>query len=590
MLNTNLRKLIQFKLIPWIKLAGTRNGYSSNESKVKKRLISLLTIGLIISGISNIVLFNQLINISPAPSNSIFLHATNLIPTSLDPLNASDSGSKDVIHQVCEGLFAYDLRDLNLPRINHLAEQYFWENQTTLQIKIREGINFHDGSQFNALAVKWNLDRINYFINATGNLPSNTPKAKLASLFFLPDYITPIINRTEVVKNFNITIYLNAPFSPLLNLFCHQACYMISPKSADATSYIQLDGDLVGTGPFMFNSYNKFPHWEGKIKFGEVKFTRWEGYWRNLPHFEELIFILTDEEYGIGADWYTNIAPWSWCCGEEPPETITFKLFTADTGIPDLSYYYLGLNNKIYNATWRKAMCLAINYSYVADFLKVNVISANSPISPGFIAAYNLSAQTSYNITKARTLMQSMGFGTGFTTDAEWIAVAESTSPFLSIPYTYNLGNEFREDLFTAIPEWFKLIGIEVQDDGVTWSQYINYLYYDRDHLGAFVQYMDLDCLDPYHMLNQLFNPNSDSNFAQVNDPWINTKLSLALNTSDEVSRNNIYKDIQGYITETAFYHAPLLHRKLHFIHSAKIHNPIYNVLSLFEAYYMYRV
>ena len=217
MLNTNLRIFVPFKLIPWKNLPGSRSGYSSKESKAKNTVIVLLIVVLIVSGIFNIVLSNQLIYNPTAPgipSSSIFRNAVRSGPTSLDPLNASDSISKDVIHQVCEGLFAYDLRDLNLLRINHLAEQYFWKNHTTLQIKIREGINFHDGYPFDASAVKWNLDRINYFINATGNLPSNTPKAKIASLFFLPDCITPIINRTEVVNNFNITIYLNAPSVP----------------------------------------------------------------------------------------------------------------------------------------------------------------------------------------------------------------------------------------------------------------------------------------------------------------------------------------------------------------------------------------
>ena len=59
--------------------------------------------------------------------------------------------------------------DVNLPRINLLAESYYWKNKTCLQIKLREGIHFHDSTLFNASAAKWNLDRLLYLTNCTGN-------------------------------------------------------------------------------------------------------------------------------------------------------------------------------------------------------------------------------------------------------------------------------------------------------------------------------------------------------------------------------------------------------------------------------------
>ncbi|MBY9003069.1 MAG: ABC transporter substrate-binding protein [Candidatus Lokiarchaeota archaeon] len=554
----------------------------------KKNVISsFLLIALIISGVSNIIIFNNISQEDPTDF-STFRRQIYSSFSSIEPLNSTDSISKDVVHQVCEGLFTYDLRDISLPRINHLAEDYFWKNQTMLQVKVREGVLFHDGYPFNASAVKWNLDRINYLINATRTLSSDLKLPLSASLFFLQDGITPIINRTVVETELNVSIYLNSPFSPFLNLLCHQASSMLSPKSTPATRLIQLNEDLIGTGPFIFDSCT-----QDDSSKEAVHFSRWDGYWRNLPHFEKMIFG-TFEYFGCTyfgqceIDWYHFINLWldSWL-----PDNLKFKSFTDDTGLPKLTYQYLGFNNKVYNATWRKVMCLAFNYSNVLDVIRLgNGIRAKSPISASFGAAYNISVQNSYNITKARNIMQSMGFGTGFTTDAEWISIAESISPFLSIPYTYNLGNQFREDLFTAVHIWFKLIGIEVQDDGVTFAEYLNYLYDDRDHLGIYSVGFVPDYLDPYNTLDKLFNPNSDLNFAQVDDPWVNSKLLLALNTPDEATRNNIYKDIQWYLTEVGCFHAPLYHPKITVLHSAKIYNTPYNALDLFEAYYMYRI
>ena len=56
-------------------------------------------------------------------------------PFTIDPVNSWDSASNNVIGQVCEGLFGYNLSDYSLPRVNWLAEEYWWENDVTLQVK-----------------------------------------------------------------------------------------------------------------------------------------------------------------------------------------------------------------------------------------------------------------------------------------------------------------------------------------------------------------------------------------------------------------------------------------------------------------------
>ena len=72
-------------------------------------------------------------------------------------------------------------------------------------------------------------------------------------------------------------------------------------------------------------------------------------------------------------------------------------------------------------------MSWAINYTYVIDVMRLgNAYRCVSPVSPGYGAAYNASAVAFapfYNITKAREIMVSMGFGDMGWTDAQWIAV-----------------------------------------------------------------------------------------------------------------------------------------------------------------------
>jgi len=55
-------------------------------------------------------------------------------PNTLEPVESWDSASNDVLEQVVETLFFYNLTDLDLPRINLLAESYHWVDTTHLQI------------------------------------------------------------------------------------------------------------------------------------------------------------------------------------------------------------------------------------------------------------------------------------------------------------------------------------------------------------------------------------------------------------------------------------------------------------------------
>ena len=112
----------------------------------------------------------MIINRSPPSIEELpdFVIGTFSGPRTLELVDSWDKGSNDVLHQVVETLFSHDLYDINLPRVNKLAYSYWWENNTSLQIRLREGILFHDSTPFNAEAVKWNLDRLQYLINATG--------------------------------------------------------------------------------------------------------------------------------------------------------------------------------------------------------------------------------------------------------------------------------------------------------------------------------------------------------------------------------------------------------------------------------------
>lgn len=538
----------------------------------KDIVMMVLLIVIIISGISIIYLTFIATQPLPSESTSTLIVGTYSGPHTLDPVDSWDMHSSQVINQVCETLFARDLNNSHLPRINKLTEDYFWKNLTTLHLKVQEGVKFHDDYLFNASTVKWNIDRLLYLTNCSGN---NMGEVAITQyLWMLPDGVTPIINRIEVINEFNISIYLNAPFAPLLDLLCHETSSMLSPQSTPATSFISLNkGKLVGTGPFKFDSFTS----------EEVILSRWEGYWRNLAYFDKIKFvIIPDSEERINAmlnnqiDYLIDFNK-SFISAFEADDDVYVKHFTDDTDISSFAYSYLSLNNHKFNLTWRQSISYAINYTYIIQDLRQDtVIRANSPISPGFGPSYNKSSKAAdYNITKAREIMVSMGFGDMQWSDSQWIDVAY-TSPFCSIEYYEHILIHTDYDLVDALTRDLCLIGVNL------------YTYFEN--LDVIVVEWMPDYLDPFSILNPLFNPISQSNIALVNDSWLNTQMGLALNTTDCVARSNIYKNIQRYLAEVGFFHAYFYHTKIYFIHSANLCGIPYNAWRKFDAYSIKRV
>jgi peptide/nickel transport system substrate-binding protein len=569
----------------------------------KNIAITVLIIALVASGVGNIVLAVMMQPGPPARSEAYIL-ATSSGPATLEITDSWDSASNDVLEQVVETLFGYDLTNIDLPRVGILAESSWYENLTTLHIKLREGVKFHDGTDFDADAAKWNLDRLQYMINATG---TNTGEvAHTASLWQLPNG-TAIMDSIDSDGLYNITINLHSPYAPFENTLAYINAGMLSPTAhaGDATSFLGLDDIPVGTGPFEYDSY---------VPDVEVVLKRFYDYWmtdqngfKRLANFETVIYAIYDDATtahnaflsytidgnGMASD--QNIEQY------KTDDRFNVYEFTVETGRPSLVYQYLGFNNHKINRTWREAFSYAFNYSYVIEELRLgNAIRAVSPISPGFGAAWNdtlvpgptpgvNAVPNNGDLEYARSVVQSMGFGTGLslTDDAAWIAA--SATPFFTVDYHFNTGNTFREDLGTAVNNWLNLIGCSVNILGVTWSDFLNYLFDQYDTLGIFAIGWAPDYLDPYNMIDPLFNPISSSNSGQVNDTTLMSLLGDALVEPDQNNRNEIYKEIQWYMATNGFFHAPLYHSKIVGVSLSNIYNIPWNAMGTLRIYPRFR-
>ncbi len=132
---------------------------------------------------------------------------------------------------------------------------------TTL-VKLREGVKFHDGTPFNAEAVKWNME---------GQRAINKAELRsVASIDVIDDYTLRLnLSKFDNGLDFALTSYVGCMVSPT---------YFKNNGGEEAVKNYP-----VGTGPFKFVSFQRDV---------SLKYTKFDGYWQTgKPYLDAVEFI-----------------------------------------------------------------------------------------------------------------------------------------------------------------------------------------------------------------------------------------------------------------------------------------------------------
>jgi peptide/nickel transport system substrate-binding protein len=144
-----------------------------------------------------------------------------------------------------------------------------WEedpNGKYITLKLHKGIKFQDGTDFNAAAVKWNLEAFK-----AANIAGSNVLQKVSSFEVVDDY-TVKLNLSQ----YDATI--------ILSLAQGGIGLMPSPAALQkpATSENQAQVHVVGTGPFTFTSWS-MDQW--------AKYKKWDGYWQKGKPYVDAVEI-----------------------------------------------------------------------------------------------------------------------------------------------------------------------------------------------------------------------------------------------------------------------------------------------------------
>ncbi|WP_145339178.1 glutathione ABC transporter substrate-binding protein GsiB [Pantoea sp. PSNIH1] len=322
--------------------------------------------------------------------------------TTLDPYDANDTLSQAVAKSFYQGLFSFD-KEMKL--VNVLAESsQASDDGLTYTIKLRSGIKFQDGTDFNAEAVKVNLDR--------ASNPDN--HLKRYNLF-------KYIATTEVVDPLTVKITLKQPFSAFINNLAHPAAAMISPTALKKYGK-EIGFHPVGTGPYEFETWNQTDF---------VKVKKWAGYWKpGYPKLDTITWRPVVDNNTRAAMLQTGEATFAFPVPFEQAKRLESndKLNVITT--PSIMQRYISLNvtqKPFDNPKVREALEYAINREALAKVAFAGYATPATGIVPPSIDFAQRYPAIKYDPAKARALLKEAGYGNGFETTL-WSSHNHSTA------------------------------------------------------------------------------------------------------------------------------------------------------------------
>ncbi len=475
----------------------------------------------------------------------------------LDPAIVTDGESFRVTGQILEPLYQYE-PGTTTPIPALATECTANADSTEWTCALREGVKFHDGTDFNADAVVFNFDRWKF---------TDNPLHFESQVFEYYEYMwfgfddDSIITAVEKVDEYTVKFVLGAPLAPFLANLAMDMFAISSPAALEAAGedYGLPAVGAVGTGPF------KFVEW---IEGDSITVEANADYWGGAPTISEIIFrVIPDDSARFLALKAGDIHAFE----QAVVEDLTSAEADPDLYVltrPALNTGYLAFNYKIKEFN-DKNVRLAIYHAINRPGLIENFYGAYGEAAETFLPPLIWGKNTSitayeYDPDLAKQYLADAGFPDGLTevTVAEDVVDAEGTVLYTAgekIPLTlyYMPVTRFYypspEEIGTAMAADLANAGIvanlELAGD---WSTYLG-LRRNGHLLGLYMLGWGGDNGDPDNFLNFFFGGLSfadEVKEADAREGWyanqeVATLLYKAAINPDQAERTALYEQVE---------------------------------------------
>ena len=441
-------------------------------------------------------------------------------PKSLDPQAVTATNDFRILVNIYEGLVRFRKGTMEVEPA--LATRWtISEDGLTYTFELREGVAFHDGTPFDAEAVKFTFDRMletDHPLHDTGPFP--------LAFFF------STIDAVSVVDPLTVEFTLQEPFAPFLSNLAYPTGLIVSPAAVTDAGK-EFGRRPVGTGPFRFET------WEPEDR---VTISRNEDYWGAAASLEAVEFrpiadaaVRTAQMLSGGIDLMV----------EAPAGNLA--TFRTDPGFtvheeagPHLWFLILNTTEGPFaDKRVRQAVNYAINKPAIIDnVLKGSAEIAAGPIPPAFDWANDGSVEPyPYDPERARELIREAGVeGASLT-----FYVAEGGSGMLD-PVAMAI----------AIQADLKAVGLDARIETYEWNTFLSNVNPGLEGKADMAEMAwmtnDPDTLPFLALRSDAVPDNGGFNAGYYANPEVDRLLAEARRSTDQETRGALYRQIQQIV------------------------------------------
>lgn len=447
-----------------------------------------------------------------AKGGNDFVFVTPQDAPTLDPHGKNDTATTNATSQIFERLTEYAADGTVEPA---LATEFKAIDDKTWEFKLREGVKFHDGTDFTAEAVKLSLDRLI-------DPEFASPRAVVLNM----------IEEVKIIDDHKVQIITQDAFAPLPAHLAHNAGSIIAPSAIkeENDGGKKIDENPIGTGPFKFKEWNRG---------AEILFERNDDYWGEKTTLDTLTFKVVPEQSTRVAMLETGEANAILVGSSDVAQVEAMDNIDIDrVRGTRMDYVGFNMNKAPYdNLKVRQAIAMAINKDDVVNgILDGQGVAAVGPLAPTVVGNYQGLKPLPYDVEAAKKLLAEAGFADGFKTTIY-----------------VNEGSKERADIAELVQAQLAEINIEVEIEIIEWGTFL-----DKTAAGEhelFVLGWTTVTGDADYGLYALFHSSMHGmpgNRSFYTNPKVDELLDKARTSTNQDERNAAYKEISEILVEEA--------------------------------------
>lgn len=435
--------------------------------------------------------------------------------SSLDPANIPDTSAISATRGIYETLVKFDERN---QLVGGLAKSWdISEDSLTYTFHLREGIKFHDDTDFNAEAIKANYDRV-------CNKDNQLRQRRTFIVVNKDQTEDPRVANIDIPDANTIVFTLSKPWSPFINRMT-QFC-IISPKAIQ-----EYGNDIMyhpcGTGPYVFEEWK-----EGDF----CKFKRNDNYWGEKPGVDTITLKTVPEAGARTAMLQTGEADLVYPMPADQIKALdgTNDVDVIATESNIMRYVTLNMDlPQLKDVKVRQAMNYAIDQNAYVKVMYDGHANVAKSLVPSIIQGYQEQPAYEYDIAKAKELLKEAGYENGFD---------------LTI-WGDNSTQEIKG--MTFVKQQLEQIGIKVDVQAMDPATVGDKIYVDKDKAEINMWYVNWSASDytmDGSMRALLYSTNCppvSANTPYYNNPEFDRLLDEGLVNADTAKQAQIYADAQ---------------------------------------------